>query len=382
MFFAARNLLFETGIREQEITVTHENDIPVFFQVSGNSALSFDPFAAAFYLVSRYEEYLPHIQDQWGRYHPHESLAYRNNFLQLPVVNIWGKMITALITQKFPDEKPKARKYNVQLTVDVDNAWAFRQKGLIRTAGGFLRDAFRLNFHEILLRFKVITGMTRDPFDCFEELLGIQRKYKLKPVYFFLVADYGPNDRNIPISSNRFQALIKSVADNAEIGVHPSFASASNPDMVREEINRLEQITRREVKKSRQHFLKILLPDTYTILPDLDIAHDYSMGYAAEIGFRAGICTPFKFYNLDREAEANLTVHPFGIMDATLRYYMKLNPEKAVEYLRPVIQNVQQVDGELCLLWHNETLSDYNRWKNWKPLLEETLQAAVLKTDE
>src|SRR6202008_2591816 len=61
LFFASRHLLFETGINEQNISVFEFDSHKVFFATGKASVLPFDVFAASFYLVSRYEEYLPHI---------------------------------------------------------------------------------------------------------------------------------------------------------------------------------------------------------------------------------------------------------------------------------------------------------------------------------
>jgi len=377
IFFNASGLLFETGINEQKIEIGKHKDIATLFVHSCTSALPFDPFAAAFYMVSRYEEYLPHIQDKFGRYVPSESIAVQNNFLQFPVVNHWAEMLKECILQKFPNEVFRKRAYNVLLTVDIDNAWAFRQKGLIRTLGAGLRNIYKLEFEELMARASVLARIKKDPFDTYEELLQIQKKYNLHPIYFFLVADYGTNDKNIAYNNPKLHDLIKSVSDTSEIGIHPSYASTFKPEMVRKEIYRLEQITKRDIKKSRQHFLKLFLPDTYTTLANLEITSDYSMGYASEIGFRAGIATPFRFYNLDQECVSPLTVHPFCIMDATLGYYMKLKPENVADYVKPLINNVKAVNGELCILWHNETLSNHNRWKGWKNTLENILDLAT-----
>jgi hypothetical protein len=118
-------------------------------------------------------------------------------------------------------------------------------------------------------------------------------------------------------------------------------------------------------------------PDTYRHLIERDITDDYSMGYANEIGFRAGICTPFNFYDLDLEAETGLRVHPFAIMDATLNLYMKLNPEEAVHRCLSILESVKAVGGEFCILWHNETLSDEKQWSGWKVVYEKIVAAAA-----
>ena len=55
LFFVSRNLLFETGITEQNISVLEFNNNKVFFATGKASVFPFDIFAASFYLVSRYE---------------------------------------------------------------------------------------------------------------------------------------------------------------------------------------------------------------------------------------------------------------------------------------------------------------------------------------
>jgi len=63
LFFQSTGLLFETGIVVQELQSLNWKGLNVFYPTHKNSALPFDPFAASFLLVSRYEEYLPHIKD-------------------------------------------------------------------------------------------------------------------------------------------------------------------------------------------------------------------------------------------------------------------------------------------------------------------------------
>jgi hypothetical protein len=54
--------------------------MPVFCQRQIGD-LPFDPLAATFYLVSRYEEYLPFIPDEHGRFPAKQSFAFSNGFL-------------------------------------------------------------------------------------------------------------------------------------------------------------------------------------------------------------------------------------------------------------------------------------------------------------
>ena len=126
-----------------------------------------------------------------------------------------------------------------------------------------------------------------------------------------------------------------------------------------------------EVTKSRQHFLKLTLPETYNQLSDLGIIEDYTMGYASAIGFRASICSAFTFYNLDIETILPIKIHPFAVMDATLLYYLKLSPQASLLQISSLIEEIKNVNGTFMSLWHNDTFSNYNQWEGWQSRSEE-----------
>jgi hypothetical protein len=101
------------------------------------------------------------------------------------------------------------------------------------------------------------------------------------------------------------------------------------------------------------------------------------MGFAATPGFRAGICTSFLWYDLESEVATKLRIHPFAVMDGTLLDYMKLDFQSAIEFVKPLIDEIKNVGGTFISLWHNESLSDDKRWKGWVKVYEEMLEYAV-----
>jgi hypothetical protein len=377
LFFVSRNLLFETGITEQNITVFEFNEHSAFFATGKLSALPFDVFAASFYLVSRYEEYLPHIRDEHDRFNPMDSLAFKYSFLQKPLINIWAKWVKELLERKFPSIQFPQKKYSFISTIDIDNAYAYREKGVTRSIGGYLKSFFRLDLSEIAERTKVLLRLEKDPYDTYSFQLEMLKKYQFRSIYFFLLGDYGINDKNLPVESKKFQALIKMLGDYAEVGIHPSYGSNKSKDQLKKEVMRLSKVMHKEVTNSRQHFLKLTLPETYRNLIDLDITDDYTMGYASLVGFRASICTAFNFYDLDNELETNLKIHPFAIMEGTLKYYMKIPPESAMQHIKPLIDEVKSVNGTFISLWHNDTLNNQKIWKGWKSIYEQMVVYAV-----
>jgi hypothetical protein len=77
------------------------------------------------------------------------------------------------------------------------------------------------------------------------------------------------------------------------------------------------------------------------------------------------------------EEETKLRIHPFAVMDGTLRDYMMLSAEEAVVEIKKLIKEVKAVNGTFISLWHNESLSNQLRWTGWQKVYEELLTAAV-----
>jgi len=376
-FIKSNNLLFEQGVNDIEISIQNWGKVPCFFQLGGKSAIPFDIFAASFYLISRYEEYLPHVKDVHERFTASESIAFKNGFLEKPVIDIWAFKMLDILKEKYPDFNQNKRKYKFISTIDVDNAFAYKHKSFVRTMGGFITDFFKLRLISFWRRFVVVTRIKKDSYNTFDKILRLQKEYKIKTMFFFLVANYTTFDKNVSPSKIKFRLLIKEMVDYATVGLHPSYFTIKNINLLKKEKERLEDITNMPMNKSRQHFLRMNLPETYQNLIDLEITEDYSMGYASHTGFRASTCTPFYFYDLDFEMQTPLKVFPFALMDTTLNDYMMLTPKQSLGKINDLKKQVKAVNGTFITLFHNESLSDYGRWKGWSRLYESMLKIAT-----
>ena len=178
LFFQSHPILFEKGVVERNINISKYNDLPCFFLVK-NSTLSFDPFGATFYMLTRYEEYLPHIKDKFGRFEAKESLAYKHGFLNKPVVDQWAQILKLALIKKYPQLKFPTKKFKFINTIDIDSAYLYLEKGIIRTLGASLVDIFLFNYSNLLKRLKVIFGLEKDPYDNFNYILQLSKKYNL-----------------------------------------------------------------------------------------------------------------------------------------------------------------------------------------------------------
>lgn len=364
--------LFERNVKDFEPEAGSWKGLKTLFPAEGS--IPFDLLAGTFYLASRYEEYLPYKADSQGRFQAEESFAFRQDFLTEPLIDQWGMALKDLITSTHPGEKFGQRQFEHVSTVDIDSAFAYRYKGFMRTMGGFAKDVLAFDFKNARNRFATISGMSPDAYDTYDMMVEMHRENNIRAVFFFLLADYGHNDKNVPHTSERYRLTIKRLADYFDIGIHPGYISNSDPSRLPVEIGRLAEISKADVIRSRQHFLMVSMPETYERLLDNDIQHDYSMGYASQLGFRMSTCTAIPWYNLKTEQVTGLMLHPFPVMDATLNMYLKLSPKEAIDHVKPLVEKVKAVNGTFITLWHNESLSDVWQWQGWKNVLAEIIQ--------
>ena len=256
-------LLFESAIHQVKAECFQHKGHTVFFKTEGDVA--FDLFAAVFYLLSRYEEYLPHEKDRYERYAHENAIAFREGFLQLPLVNIWLEDFRDLLSEKNDQFSPLNTKFSFVPTYDIDMAWSYRNKGFERNAGAVLK---------LFLTGKW-QGIFQSVFQCYEKKgrirlmpmsgwMNLHHQYKLSPVYFFLVArQKGKYDRNIDVENKEFRQLVQTIAAEYEIGLHPSWASGDTPSLLSKEKTWLEKLVKHRVNASRQHYIRFDLPATY-----------------------------------------------------------------------------------------------------------------------
>ena len=374
IFVRSHELLFEQGLSDVEINVQDWEQTKCFFPTNEKSSLPYDIFSASFYLLCRYEEYLPHVKDEYGRFTANESLAYKGGFLNQPVVDIWAYKLKTVLQEHFEDFKFPDKTYTVQPIIDVPMAYYFKQKGLLRSIGGTLNDLIRLKLKRFYNRYLVMAGFKRDPYDTFKWIINKQKASNYKFIVFFLIGDYSTYDKNINVNKKKFVSLIKSVGDYCRVGLKVSYFALQDLETLKKEKKKLESIVNYELEVSRNSFSKLNLPESYRNLIELEIKEDYTMGYLNQLGFRAGTCTPFLFYDLDYEVQTPLLIHSFHCIDFALLKIQSYLDKK--EELQRIIYQVKQVNGIFTPVFHNYTFSDDERWKGFRDLFTLILESA------
>ena len=143
---------------------------------------------------------------------------------------------------------------------------------------------------------------------------------------------------------------------------------------MRSEKKILEKTIGNDITISRQHYIRMALPNTYHLLMQNKITDDYSMGYGTHLGFRAGTGKSFFWYDLKSEAITSLRIHPFCFMDTTARFEEKLPAFEAFERLTTMTRKLQQTNSRLTIIFHNFSLGKSREWRGWRRKYEHFLE--------
>ncbi len=361
-------LLDESSVRELKITIGEFEGLKTLFH-SDYGNIPFDIFSASFYLLSRYEEYLPFEPDLHGRFSAKQSITFKNGFHNMPIVELWAKLLAKQLKIEYPLEKTEPI-----ITIDIDYAWRYKNRGFFYKTGGLLKSLLLFNFKDVQTRLKVFLNKVEDPFYTYDYLSAISELHNAKLYFFLLMGKNSKEDTGFSDKNKAFQKLIQSLNARHNIGIHPSYASFSEPALFKQEYEKLQNIVGRPIENNRQHYLLLKFPETYKKLLESNVEQDFSMGWHDLPGFRAGISRPFPYYNLETEGTTNLTIHPFATMDRTLSDYLGLKPEQALEEIIKLKQHVDSVGGQFSMIWHNDSVSEFGEWKGWRKVFEASIQ--------
>lgn len=359
------NLLFDESIDNYGISKS------TFYN---EECLSFndivDPFASIFYILSRMEEYTTISTDKFGRFEGKNSVLYRFEWNEKVVCDRWSiDILNFLKSNDCKIEESPIPTVKIVPTFDIDNAWAYKHKGILRTALATLKDFAFGRSKRLLERQKVQTGFMKDPYDTYDRISELSKEgFEVK--IFWLLGDFAKYDRNISHRRLKQKKLIQRMSEVATVGIHPSFKSNSYDFYLHNEIERLEDIVKKRVYSSRQHFLSLRMPKTYKTLIEQEIRDDYTMGFADIAGYRIGTARPVFWFDLSKNKITSLTLHPFAFMDGTLNEYLKLTPSEAKDKIVSLYKEVEEFGGDFTFIWHNETIGNYGIWKDWSEVFE------------
>ena len=332
---------------------------------------NFDCIAAIFYLLSRVEEYDVTTLDQHGRYLSTSSILHQKKLLNKPIVDYWVRDFFKAVSDYYSIEIKFSQEFNIVSTVDVDHIYAFRSKALLLRIGSYIKDVITLNIQRLKDK-----SMPEDPFDTYEYISDLHKELRIECKYFVLCADRSQYDRSLLPIHPDFVDVIGTISRHSRVGIHPSYYSSEKPALISKEKKALERVIAKEIDISRQHYLKMQVPETYSQLIMSGIKHDYSMGYSDQLGFRSGTSRSYKWFDCNKNEITKLTVHPFCIMDVTLRRVSAGDTTKAINIAKDTIDTIKAVGGTFSIVWHNSSFYGTEGWTGWDKVYSEILRYA------
>jgi hypothetical protein len=330
--------------------------------------ITLDIFGSAFFMLSRYEEFVEKAEDVHGRFPAAASLALENDFLDRPVVNEYLEILWTCLKRRWPGLTRNRRRFRIIATHDVDIPYEFLGQPVHRL---LRRSAVNL-FHGYSPRHvagnvgrwvRINRTKAGDPYDTFDWMMNTVEKSAATGVFNFMAGGRLPMDHYYPIEAAHIRGLVKKLIRNGhEIGFHPSYKTAGDNRLWKSEYLRLKTVLGPyPLRGGRQHFLRFKVPITWRYWADNGLKYDSTLGFADHAGFRCGTCYEYPVYDLENRRVLPLRERPLIAMDASVidERYMGLGPtEAAVDYLLELKRHCQRFDGDYVLLWHNQRFTD------------------------
>ena len=350
-----------------------------FVRKSGNLIeTNIDIIASSFLMLSRYEEIVLDKKDKFDRFPASESLAYKEEFLDRPIVNEYIELFWKWIDSFRLGFKRKkiweGKDFAVCLTHDVDTVRKYKIYPPLRAIGSLVvKDKdLRKAFAVIIDYFRAKLG--KDPYGNFSYIMDLENKHGFKSSFYFINGGNTEHDASYSIENLYIISLIKSLQkEDFEVGLHPSFNSYNNFRMLNLEKERLEKASGSVIFGGRQHCLRWKTPDTWGILEKAGLKYDTTLSFAEHEGFRCGICFPYKPFDILENRVLNIWELPLIIMDGSLFDYQNLTPEEGFQQIKNLIDTVKKYNGLFVLLWHNSSLDDL-KLPGWIEVYEKTIE--------
>lgn len=311
-------------------------------------AVPFDLFESIFFCISRIEEKHLDFEKYLGEKEAYDEsfLTIRNNIHHIPVADHLIGLLVELIT----GHKPLVPT-SFALSHDIDEIRKYRYwySPFRKMAGQLLH---RKNISRLpLIWSQAINAKNNDPFDTSGWMLS-DRKDIRKEMYFLCGGVHKwdtPYSLQDPVSNN-FIDIGKS--RNYHIGIHPSYESWNNLELIKEEKEKLENAINQPITISRQHFLNFDVSITPYLLSKIGIKKDSSIGFSRHIGFRSGTGFDHKLYDFDLEKPMDLVESPLVFMDVAALYEVDYDVPAYKELLQKFIaQNA--FNTHINFLYHN-----------------------------
>ncbi len=312
-----------------------------------------DIFAASFFMLTRWEEYVNQNRDSHDRFPATESLAFKEGFLDRPVVNEYVEILKSMLLKLDSSLKFKSREYQLFLTHDVDHLYFWKSsKQLFRIVAGDVlkRRDFSLAFARVKEYILVKTKKARDPFDTFDWLMDKSEEIGVKSRFYFMSGGVTEFDNRYKIDDPKALELIGKIKKRGHIiGIHPSYNAYNDCEQLKKELDLLEKVVGEKIVEGREHYLRFEVPTTWQVWEDNGMQVDSTCGYADQEGFRCGTGDEFSVFNILSREKLKLKERSLVVMDCSLFDYNNYSYSEA----KIKIDKMNKQTNDFTMLWHN-----------------------------
>lgn len=290
-------------------------------------------------LFTKKEEYTPLPLDKYQRF-PYYLSKHRNV--------LEPKVSDFLIQNGLKVEYPNDKKFAVCLTHDIDIVYFSKLKIAYEVVQS-------LRKRQISKSLKILLSRVNKKFNSlwnFSKIMDLEQKYGAKSTFYLLALDESDLDFNFRIEDLKNE--LRNIIDNGwEVGLHGGHKAYNNLNEIKKEKERVEKVIGKKTIGYRNHYLRFQVPKTWELLKEAGFKYDTTFGYADCVGFRNGMCHPFKPFNLNTNKYIDILEIPLTIMDCTLDGYMRLDMKNAWEITKRLVDTVEKLKGVITILWHN-----------------------------
>jgi len=332
-------------------------------------SLEIDIFGSIFFMLSRYEEAIFAVQDNYGRYPAKATIAAQADFLDRPIVNEYLEVLWAAMKQLWPKLERRKQVFTREISCDVDVPYSAAIQSWMRTLKQMGKDLIQQKSpsrasRSLINKFLSARGAYHfDPNHTFEWIMDSNEAVGNTVCFYFIVAHSSQTfDGHYTIHEPRIRSLLKQIHKRGhKIGLHSSYNSYLDAEQIQKEVTCLRQVM--EIEKIsqtqlgvRQHYLRWRTPDTARHQDAAKLDYDSTLAFAEQPGFRCGTCFSYPMYDLGERRALSLYQRPLILMECSViaeRYLNLGYSEQALEKMLAYKAICQHYQGNFSLLWHN-----------------------------
>jgi len=343
-----------------------------------------DIIAASFFMLTRWEEYVNKNRDSHDRFPATESLAYKQGFLDRPIVNEYVEELKDMLLELDDSLKFKIHNSKLFISCDVDQPYdctVENIQNLVRVGAGDILK--RKNIKEFAKRvrryiFNKFGNYKYDENYTFDWYMDVCEKAGVKIAFYFIPTSTQKQNGCYELKDKKMQNLLKYIDSRGhEIGVHGSYQTYQNKEKTKLQKNMLDNTLSsldicQKVLGNRQHYLRWDSSHTPSVLEYAGFEYDITGSYADKPGFRYGVCYEFSMFDFLNRKRLKLKQRPLIVMECSVidDSYMGLGyGEEALQTMKELKQKCFKYNGNFSLLWHNSHL----KTKEDKKMFEEVI---------